>query len=379
LALDAIAFASKQGADVQRQLAMLVLASIEGRLSSEISETPSRLRPVISLGAELVLDNLENLTDDARDVVNQEASTRPERWQQAIRLVLPKHLQHPARLQAARLLDKVGAKSDVPLLRLIGRETHRAIGDKSLGRELARKLAPRVTVMDLGRVRISIGSEELVGGGIRRKVLALICYLLTRPQFTATREEVMDSLWPEIDPDAAANSLNQTMYFLRRVFEPDYDEDLSPGYLRQEGDLVLLDRGLVTSASSQCAALIARIGREPDPALVNQLSGSYAGRFASDFAYEEWAVDFRDWLHVAYLQIIEDAIASDIAAGKFGRGVGLARRALEMEPRLESLGLSLLRLLKGTGAHAAAAEQYERYAALLRTEIGIEASPYDSI
>jgi DNA-binding SARP family transcriptional activator len=233
--------------------------------------------------------------------------------------------------------------------------------------------------MDLGRVRISVGTDELVGGGIRRKVLALLCFLLTRPQFTATREEVMDSLWPEIDPDAAANSLNQTMYFLRRVFEPEYDEDLSPGYLRQEGDLVLLDRGLVTSASSQCAALIARIGREPDPELVNQLSGAYSGRFASDFAYDEWAVDFRDWLHVAYLQIIEDAIASDIAAGKFNRGVGLARRALEMEPRLESLGLSLLRLLKGTGAHAAAAEQYTRYAALLRAEIGIEASPFDSI
>jgi len=379
LALEAISFASKQGAYVQRQLAMLVLASTEGRLSSEISETPLRLRPTISLGAELVLDNLDNLSDDARDVVSQEASIRPERWQQAIRMVLPKQLQHPARLQAAHLLDKVGDKSDVPVLRLIGRESHRAVSDKSLGRELAKRLAPRVTVMDLGRVRISIGTEELVGGGIRRKVLALLCYLLTRPQFTATREEVMDSLWPEIDPDAAANSLNQTMYFLRRVFEPDYDEDLSPGYLRQEGDLVLLDRGLVTSASSQCAVLIARIGREPDPELVSQLSGAYAGRFASDFAYDEWAVDFRDWLHVAYLQIIEDAIASDIAAGKFSRGVGLARRALEMEPRLESLGLSLLRLLKGTGAHAAAAEQYERYAAILRAEIGVEASPYDSI
>jgi LuxR family transcriptional regulator, maltose regulon positive regulatory protein len=379
LARAAIAFASKQGAYIHRQLAVFALASTEGRLSAEISETPSRLRPVVSIGAELVLDHLAELSHDANAAISQEARTRPERWRQAIRMILPRHLQHPGRLHAAHLLDEIGEKSDVPLLRQIGKEPHRSIADKSLGRELARRLAPRVVVMDLGRVRISVGSEELVGGGIRRKVLALLCFLLTRSQFTATREEVMDSLWPEIDPDAAANSLNQTMYFLRRVFEPDYDEDLSPGYLRQEGDLVLLDRGLVTSASSQCAALVARINRDLAPDLVNQLSVAYEGRFASDLAYDEWAVDFRDWLHVAYLQIIEDAITKDIAAGKFTRGVGLARRALALEPRLDSLGLSLLKLLKGSGAHAAAAEQYERYSELLRVEIGIEASPFDSI
>jgi DNA-binding SARP family transcriptional activator len=57
----------------------------------------------------------------------------------------------------------------------------------------------------------------------------------------------------------------------------------------------------------------------------------------------------------------------------------LARRALETDPRLESLGLSLLKLLKGAGAHAAAAEQYERYATLLRTEIGVEPPPFEAI
>ena len=37
------------------------------------------------------------------------------------------------------------------------------------------------------------------------------------------------------------NSLNQTSYFLRRVFEPDYVEDLSPGYLHHDSDVVWLD------------------------------------------------------------------------------------------------------------------------------------------
>jgi DNA-binding SARP family transcriptional activator len=41
--------------------------------------------------------------------------------------------------------------------------------------------------------------------------------------------------------------------------------------------------------------------------------------------------------------------------------------------------LSLLKLLKGAGAHSAAAEQYQRYATLLRDEIGIEPLPFDSV
>jgi DNA-binding SARP family transcriptional activator len=266
----------------------------------------------------------------------------------------------------------------VAVLRQLGKHS-RSAADRLLGRTLARRLAPVATIYDLGHVRISVGGADVPTGSVRRKVLALLCYLLTKPQFTATREEVMDALWPEIDPTAASNSLNQTIYFLRRVFEPDYSDDTSPGYVRQESDLVFLDSELVRSTSRACVDLIAMIDRDDSIELVERLSATYTDRFASDFAYEDWAVDFREWLHVSYLQIIEAAITAGIGEGQFPRTVPLARRALETDPRLESLGLSLLKLLKGTGAHAAAAEQYERYSTLLRTEIGVEPPPFDSI
>ena len=40
----------------------------------------------------------------------------------------------------------------------------------------------------------------------------------------ATQDQVLDALWPDLDPDVAINSLNQTIYFLRRVFEQDYSK-----------------------------------------------------------------------------------------------------------------------------------------------------------
>ena len=69
----------------------------------------------------------------------------------------------------------------------------------------------------------------------------MLCYLVTRPDLSATRDQVLDSLWPDLDPEIAVNSLNQTVYFLRRVFEESYSDDLSPGYVHHDSDVVWLD------------------------------------------------------------------------------------------------------------------------------------------
>ena len=49
-----------------------------------------------------------------------------------------------------------------------------------------------------------------------------------------------------------------------------------------------------------------------------------------------------------------------------------------IDPDLESMELSLLRLYRVTGAHSAAAEQYAHYAAFLRDELGVEPPPLAS-
>ncbi len=86
-----------------------------------------------------------------------------------------------------------------------------------------------------------VGDRRVDGSSIRRKVLTLACFLLTRPAFTAARDQVLEALWPDLDPGVAVNSLNQTVYFLRRVFEPRYVEDESANYLHHDGEVVRFD------------------------------------------------------------------------------------------------------------------------------------------
>jgi DNA-binding SARP family transcriptional activator len=190
---------------------------------------------------------------------------------------------------------------------------------------------------------------------------------------------VLDALWPDFDPSDALNSLNQTVYFLRRVFEPSFQEDLSPGYLNHEGDVVWLDSDLVQSRSQQCWSLIRGLPIEPSPAEVSMLSETYRAPFALDFAYEEWATAYRSSLQSSYLQVIERSIHADTETGHFGRGILIARRALDVCPEADNIELSLLRLYKLSGSHAAAAEQYAHYSSWLRETIGVEPPALESL
>ena len=72
-------------------------------------------------------------------------------------------------------------------------------------------------------------------------------------------------------------------------------------------------------------------------------------------------------------------MASDTVSGHFERGIGLAKRALELTPEADQIELSLLRLYRLNGSHSAAAEQYAHYAATMRDTLGVEPPALDAL
>ena len=376
---DAIHLASSQGATSSRRLGELLLATtVGGEELDGVIEVVGEAAPWhLSYLAEDLIPHLPNLGAGAMAVMTQAAARHPERWRTALRQLLDD--EGDANIAAARLLENVGEKPDVVRLRRLARSTRRKAESTNLGRALARRLADRVRVEDQGRVVVHVGSRSVLGSSIRRKVLAMLCFLITRPDLSATRDQVLEALWPELDPEVAVNSLNQTIYFLRRVFEEEYVEDLSPGYVHHDSDVVWLDPDLITSRSIECVRLMRDLPTPPMPDDVDRLSVMYVGRFALDFEYEDWATAYRDPLHASYLEIAERAVLDDFRSGHYDRGIRIARRALQVDPSAEQIEVCLLRLYRVTGAHAAAAEQYAHYASVMREELGLEPPPLESL
>jgi ATP/maltotriose-dependent transcriptional regulator MalT/DNA-binding SARP family transcriptional activator len=354
------------------------LISAGDRLSEHLRSLEPDDVAFLSIQAELVVGCLADLDYTALAIVRGEASLRSERWRWALRSLLDSdcHRQQDMR-RAAELLEIVGGPEDVG--RLVSLRKRRALHLPDAGRALRRRLAPRVFVEDLGRVEVHVGDRVVVGTDIRKKVLSLLCFLLTRHQFTAARDQVLDALWPEMDPVAATNSLNQSAYFLRRVLEPEYEDDTSAGYLRSRADLIWLDQELVHCRSTDCLKLLGAIRRDPSPELVGRLAETYTGRFAVEFIYDDWASTFRDTLHASFLDRVERAVTGDTNAGAFDRALRVAQLALQADPDAEQLELCLLRLYRRTGANAAAAEQYAHYATVMREQLGVEPPPLESI
>ena len=361
-----------------RRVANLLCAF--GSSSTELSTA------IVSVGAEYpwhltyLADLLARRTDEidahALTAIQGAMHMHQRRWRHALRLQLESSTGR-SRLRTGRLLESIGDETDIARLRAAGRSMKRVPGASDLGRGLARRLAPRILIDDLDRISLQVGPVAIPGTNVRRRVLALLALLLTRPGFSCTRDQVLDGLWPDLGPDLALNSLNQTIYFMRRVFEEDFSDDLTPGYIHHDSEVIWLDQELVTSTSARCSRMIRDMAVEATPDQVEALSAAYRGRFALDFEYEDWAASFRDWLHAGYLQIIERALTTDLGTGHFDRGIRVARRALEVDPTAESVEVSLLRLLRASGAHAAAAEQYAHYATRMREELDVEPPPLD--
>jgi len=372
--------AVRQEAELYATAARLLQASLRDHESVSVAvERAANSSPAsLALVAEVIADGLGNLSQEAAAVVAADAELRPTRWREPLRRTLADG-DDASKLAAGAILDIVGERSDVSPLRRVARELRALPGSSMLGRGLARRLAARVFVEDQGRVQLSIGADLIPGTVIRRKVLALLCFLLTRPDMSATRDQVLDALWPDLEPVVGVNSLNQTVYFLRRVFEPSFTEETSPAYIHHDSDVLWLDPELVDSRSRRARLAMHAAEKEASPQNIDALSEAYRGRFALDFAYEEWAAPLRDSMHAAYLEIMERAIAADTHAGAFDRAITLARRAMEADPDAEQIELSLLLLYRRTGAHSAAAEQYAHYATVLRNDLGIEPPPLESL
>ena len=194
----------------------------------------------------------------------------------------------------------------------------------------------------------------------------------------ATRDEALDALWQDLAPATATNSLHQTIYFLRRVLEPDYREGIGAGYVQFDGEVLSFDAELVDSQSRRCWRLLSS-WQGGDATAVERLLETYSGKFALDFTYEDWAQAYRETLHAAVLGAVEQRIDLLLRAGRADQAAQAAQRILLIDPTADEIELLLLRAYKRGGRHAAAAEQYTHYASVVRDQLGIEPLQLDDL
>jgi DNA-binding SARP family transcriptional activator len=362
-ALDLITVAMSQARSRgarRAEVRLAVLHAISRRDKADFDAAISVAQKASALAAlelaDAIVSRIE-LLSPLPEAVKSSIAAHPKRWLPAIRRRLEEGGTPEARI-AAGLLDEFGTVEDVGRVRAYAKTYVRKGPSRSLGRALARRTSPLLHVRDLGPAALVIDGRNVRLATIRRKSAAVLLYLVTRPRLSANREQAIDALWPEADPESAINNLNQALFFLRRQIDPWYEDDLSVEYIELQGDLVWLDPDLVRAESAQFLEC-AQKQRERPVELVD-LVHSYNGQFAPEFEYEEWAMPWRTRVHATFLDLANSVCGYMVERGDMPGARDLAGHVLRVDPSASDMELKLVWIYGRMGMTSAASSLYRR-------------------
>lgn len=217
----------------------------------------------------------------------------------------------------------------------------------------------RITL--LGTFHIELNGRALpIDAWHRSKAKALVKLLALSPQHRRHREQLIDVLWPETEPQAAGVSLRKAIHHARQVLGTDM--------LRVHDDLVSLDADelWVDVDAFEAAA------RAGDVQAALEL---YKGDLLAEDAYEPWAAGRREQLRTDVAGLLLDRAAELERETKHRAAAALLERLVALDPLHEEAYCQLIRLHGLAGNRPAALRWYGQLEDQLRKELGVEPGP----
>jgi predicted ATPase/DNA-binding SARP family transcriptional activator len=226
----------------------------------------------------------------------------------------------------------------------------------------------------LGGLRARQGAR--VVERLRQKAGPLLAYLAYYPQRPHTREALADTLWPELDPDGARNSLRVALHVLRQQFDsPHPAAGAAPARSLVIADrtTLALDPAAFTTdvmewqATLRTAAGISNLAERVS--LLARAVALYGGELLRGYD-EVWVLGERLHLAEEHLGALHRLVTALEELGDLERSLEYARRAVAADPLREEAHYDLMRLYAAAGQPSAMLRQYQELERLLRDELG---------
>ena len=215
--------------------------------------------------------------------------------------------------------------------------------------------AMAVLVHLMGGFSVELDGRVVGQGGFRRRHAAdLVKLLALAPHRRMHREQVMEQLWPQLDPPDAANQLHKAAHFARRALDP---EAVS---LRSEVVTLLPDREVIVDVDVLESAASSALS-ESAPAAAESVLADWPGEVLPEDPYAAWAFQPRQRLQRLHRELLRRA----------GHWEELARN----DPTDEEAHLGVAQAFLEQGDRAGALRQLDLLEHVLRDELGVGLSP----
>ncbi|HVB21503.1 MAG TPA: BTAD domain-containing putative transcriptional regulator [Ktedonobacteraceae bacterium] len=237
---------------------------------------------------------------------------------------------------------------------------------------------PPLYCMCFGRFQVLRGSEPLTLCQ-NRNGQAILRYLVVQTNHRATLDALMETFWPDDEPDVARRKLQVAVSTLRRSLNQGYDCDPGGGYILFKDQCYQLNP-LVTIASDRDEFLqLYEQGRRSSgkAALLyyEQACLLYTDPCFVEDLYADWSCSYREQCTLAHSAmctiLAEDALSQE----NFDRAIVKAKLVLA-ENRCDETAYRLLMLAYAAqGRRSEAIRQYHRCVQVLREELAVAPMP----
>jgi DNA-binding SARP family transcriptional activator len=227
---------------------------------------------------------------------------------------------------------------------------------------------PDIQIGLFGGFRVEVDGRSIPEEAWRqRKPAALVKLLALAPRHRLHREQVMEVLWPELGPAAAAANLRKALHHARRVVQTITDDPL----IESSGELLTLPTEGLWIDVDDFRSLAGVARRNADPSAYARAVELHREGLLPDDRYEEWAIGPRDELLLDYVALLEEQAALLESRGDIAGAIRAVGLLIAADPLQEEAHVRLMRLYALAGRRADALRQYEH----LRDAVGDEPSP----
>jgi len=209
---------------------------------------------------------------------------------------------------------------------------------------------PNCDIVLLGTFSVRVDARA-VPNWPHKRAAELVKLLALADHHRLHREQVMDTLWPEANPEAAAANVRKAVHFARRTLGTDTSIaiDREMVELWRDGEISVDSARFEQNARAAIASA--------DEVALARAADLYVGELLPEDRYAMWAEEPRQRLHLLALDVL--------------KGAGRWERVLDLDPADEEAHRALMQRALDAGDRNGVIRQFERLRERLRVDIGM--------
>ena len=226
----------------------------------------------------------------------------------------------------------------------------------------------------LGAFAVDVDGRDVAARPWRlRKSRTLLKVLALAADQRMQRDRLLELLWPDRTPAAAANNLHQALHVARRAVAGSGPDQALLAI--RDGLVVLHADGPVETDVLRFRRLAARAEATLEVKDLAAAVAAYTGELLPEDRFEEWTTTPRNDLRQAFCDLLVAQAAACAAVGQVGTALDSLRRAVEADPLHEVAVRAYMRLLAEQGRRSHALALYERLRQDLTESYGSDPDP----